>query len=610
MKQGFRVIIFISLLTCSRISANEHHVHYSLRKEVITVNSIETGYSSSVYCRGEFTSLIGRESNISYNELEAIGGIKARYKNERGKYKDLPEENIQNTSVMGGSLYGGTNKYVLSWPSKGKENLSFLYTYRLNCKELMTLASLLTNDIDATDTFEYDVRVPVGIFLYFKLPEGVTEVKVDSTKTDAGMIYHFTSMPVRPINLVGELQEYEEYSFPPRAIRLILVPASYEHRPWNWLNDWFRTLIHQNPELSKECIKSIEDQKGGSSDPDSIASRLFVFVQNKITYIDVENGLGAFKPRESDKVFQNRQGDCKDMASLLCDALNANGIEAYRAISSSISHETDMDFPSLSSGNHMICVAHIGGRWRYLDATDPVCAYGYPSMHIQGRKIYIINDHGGTLEKVPIVEAGLNESRCTIDLHQSGTTFEGDFTYALHGLSMHDERILKFMHSEADGKAATIKALKDLSHNTLFTDVTSKELDTVLVISGKMKAENEIASLDGKYSLRLDFLPFPHKYPKHPDEGTKLINYQTIDNRFECRITLDSTYTLRPFEKVHYSKEGFIFDFSVTQSGTKNITIRYSYSYNDVVIPEEKQKNYTELNLLIQQTLNRLIIYE
>ena len=610
MKPGFCFIFFIFLMPFSRISANEHHVHYSLHKEVITVNSIETGYTSSIYCRGEFTSLIGRESDISYNELEAIGGIKARFKNERGKYKDLPEDNIQNTAVMGGSFYTGRNKYVLSWPSKGKENLTFLYTYRLNCKELMTLASLLTNDIDATDTFEYEVRVPAGIFLYFKLPEGVAGVKVDSTKTDAGMIYHFTSMPERPINFARELQEYEEYSFPPRAIRLILVPASYEHRPWNWLNDWFRTLINQNPEISKECIKSIEDQKGGSSDPDSIASRLFGFVKNKITYIDVENGLGAFKPRESDKVFLNRQGDCKDMASLLCDALNANGIEAYRAISSSISHETDMDFPSLSSGNHMICVAHIGGRWRYLDATDPVCAYGYPSMHIQGRKIYIINDHGGTLETVPIVEAGLNESRCTINIRQSGTAVEGNFTYALHGLSTHDERILKFMHSDEEGKAATTKALKDLSHNTVFTDVTSKELDTVLVISGKMKTENEITSLNGKYSLQLNFLPFPHKYPKHPDEGTKLINYQTIDNRFVCSITLDSAYTLRPFEKVHYSKDGFIFDFTATQSDAKNITIRYSYSYNDVVIPEGKLKIYTELNLLIQKTFDGLIIYE
>ncbi len=593
----------------STLFAADQSVHYNLHKEVITINYPEAGYTSSVYCRGKFSTLENRETDIVYTELESIGELTARYLNSGRKYKDLKEENVHNTSAMGTSFYNGMNKYVLSWPFKGNPELHFLYAYKLNCKELMTLSTLMINDIQHTDTFEYDVRVPKGMLLYFRIPAYAGSLHTDSTETSEGKIYHFRACPSEKITLPKELEDYESYNYAPRIIRLIVVPLSYRAKAWACLNNWFNGTMNENHGLNPASLQILDAVVKKASDPDTIASRIFNYVKTRTTYIDVENGLGAFRPRDENDVLLKRQGDCKDMANLLCEALKHYGVDAYKAISSTLSHECKMDFPSLASGNHMICVVRQRDKWIFLDATDPVCMYGFPSMHIQGTGIYRIDDKGGEWIAVPKVPLTLNRSSCEMNLVPVEYSLAGSVSYCWHGLSRHDALQLKFSESPADFILSIHKILENTARNTSFSTLTETETDSATCFKGDMKAANKLALFDGKHSVDLNFLPFPHKYPKKANPGTRIITYQTLDNRFSCRISTGKKIKLKPVEPVSFDKDGFRFDFKAEQTNEQTITVSYSYSYNDVLIPAEKTKSYFELNALIEYTLNQMLIY-
>jgi len=610
MKQSCLLLTFFLFLLSTWISANENNVHYSLHREVITVNSLETGYTSSAYCRGKFTSLVGRETAIPYTELEALGGIRARYRNERGKFKDLPEENIHNSAMMGTSFFSGMNKYVLSWPSKGDEELGFLYSYKLNCKELMTLSILPTNGVERTDTFDYDIRVPPGLLLYYNIPEGMKNLKVDSTQSESGWTYHFVSIPDAPLALASHLEDYESYDFPPRAVRLIFVPIAYQARAWQWFNDWYRNALKDNPVLNAESKSKFNALLKGAIDPDTITSRIFDYVKKRITYLDVENGMGAFIPRNANLVLLNCQGDCKDMANLLYQGLKENGIEVYHALSSTLSHDLKIDFPSLASANHLICVAHIKGKWIYLDATESVCRYGYPSMQIQGRNIFIINETGGLIHFVPEVEASANKSIFTASFSTIGNDLAGDFNYCFHGLGRIDAQQLKFSASAADFISITTGVLEKNTRGTQFSKLSSTDNDSTTQLSGKMKVVNKVTYFDGKNSIPLDFLPYPHKFPRHRDKGTKIITYFQEDNSFTCTFGFDKTIKLHALKPVEFKKDGFVFSFSAKQTNDQTILVRYEYIHPDVLIGPEKADTFFELNELMEQTFKQYLIYE
>jgi hypothetical protein len=606
----FSLLSILTLLFNLQGRAGESHVHYSLHKETITVKSAEEGYSSTVYCRGKFTSLSGRETGIAFGELETIQDLQAAYMNDRGKYKLLPDEDMHQTSITGGSFFSGRKVYMLHWPARGQEELRFSYNYKSKCSELMMLSYFLANNTDQTDTFEYEIHIPKSVVFYYKLPEGVQGVIVDSLCNETGSVYHIVSRPAAAIVPPEYINKYESSCVSLQLIRVIVVPAAYRGRAWAWYNDWHRHLLKENPGLSTDSRKVFDALLQGVTDPDSITSRVFAYVKTRISYLDIENGTGAWKPRECNAVLLNRQGDCKDMANLLYEVLQDRGIKVYRALSSTIGQEYKLDFPCLVSSNHLICVAIIRGDWRYLDATESVCTYGYPSMQIQGRAIFIENEKGGELHIVPEVNAYRNRSFFQAKVHPLGNSLEGSFTCDYHGLSGKDAQEARFSKNSTDFNARSIKILEMNTQGTNFLSLKQTDADTMINLSGDLKAVNKINAFLGKNAIDLTFMPFPHKFPRKRDKGTKIITYQQEDNRFEFVLAFESKIKLHPIAPVRFSKDGFSFVYTVQQSDEHTLLITYEYMHSDVVIDGDQLNTYFEMNELIEQTFNKALVYE
>src|SRR6185369_7676613 len=122
--------------------------------------------------------------------------------------------------------------------------------------------------------------------------------------------------------------------------------------PEEYLNDWYMNILEKEPSLTKRNFASIIKEIGQEADTDKLVRNIFHFVQAKIKYIDIENGLNAFVPRDPNFVLENKQGDCKDMAFLIYSILKGCGIKSNLALAASITHSFDVDFPSVASANH------------------------------------------------------------------------------------------------------------------------------------------------------------------------------------------------------------------------------------------------------------------
>jgi len=104
--------------------------------------------------------------------------------------------------------------------------------------------------------------------------------------------------------------------------------------------------------------------------------------------------MNAVRPRDVNEVLKNKQGDCKDISNLFCQMLNYAGISAHPALTSTISHLYQADFPSLSSFNHMISSVQYDGQFLGIDLTPFGKDYSVVSCKDANtnQKIFIIND--------------------------------------------------------------------------------------------------------------------------------------------------------------------------------------------------------------------------
>ncbi len=214
---------------------------------------------------------------------------------------------------------------------------------------------------------------------------------------------------------------------------IIVYIKSYEENgnKINVLNDvsdlynWYNSLVEQIDTNALENVYSIADNiTKGLTTKRQKAEAIFNWVQNNITYVAFEDGLGGFIPRGAASVCDKRYGDCKDMANLLYEMLNHVGIESYRTwIGTRNRFYSYFDVPTPMVDNHMINTAIINKDTIFLDATDSYVPFGMPSAFTQTKEALLgIDANTYKVIKVPVQDSNKNISYITSDFSlENGT---------------------------------------------------------------------------------------------------------------------------------------------------------------------------------------------
>jgi transglutaminase-like putative cysteine protease len=186
-----------------------------------------------------------------------------------------------------------------------------------------------------------------------------------------------------------------------------------------------------NPDL-KHIVDSLT---ANVTRPEVKAKTIYNWVQRNIKYVAFENGMEGFIPRDAGLVCSRRFGDCKDMASILTEMINAAGVPAYftwigtRDLPYKFS---EVPLPLVS--NHMICAIKIDGKFIFLDGTDPTCVFGTPSYGIQDKEAMIsISEKEYKIIKVPTAEKNTNILTDTTWLEITPNGIKGQIRQNLQG---------------------------------------------------------------------------------------------------------------------------------------------------------------------------------
>jgi hypothetical protein len=251
--------------------------------------------------------------------------------------------------------------------------------------------------------FRFGTFVPTkSAQLSIEFPSNVTIGYIDFNTQDINLEFKKdtkgkTNVYTWTVNNIEGFQGEEDSEAPLYYLpHVIVYIKSYERKgeTINVLNDvgdlykWYTTLVDQ---IDMDALNRVYDIANDIVAPLKTdrekAEAIFNWVQNNITYVAFEDGLGGFVPRGAASVCDKRYGDCKDMANLLYEMLNHVGIPSYRTwIGTRNRNYSYFEVPTPMVDNHMITTAIVENDTIFLDATDSFVPFGMPSAFTQTKE--------------------------------------------------------------------------------------------------------------------------------------------------------------------------------------------------------------------------------
>lgn len=351
---------------------------------------------------------------------------------------------------------------------------------------------------------------------------------------------------------------------------IIVYIKSYEENgnKINVLNDvsdlynWYNSLVEQIDTNALENVYSIADNiTKGLTTKRQKAEAIFNWVQNNITYVAFEDGLGGFIPRGAASVCDKRYGDCKDMANLLYEMLNHVGIESYRTwIGTRNRFYSYFDVPTPMVDNHMINTAIIDKDTIFLDATDSYVPFGMPSAFTQTKEALLgIDANTYKVIKVPVQDSNKNISYITSDFSLENGTLKVSENRKLTGYEK-VEFISDYTYNKNDKtEEEFLNTTLALGNNkTNYLNITKSNFDnknTPLDINYDLIIDNYAKTIGNKTYINLNIDRTLSK--SNVDIETRKYS-KKIDYKFEKHF--NTTFTLPEGYKINYIPDDFSFN--------------------------------------------------
>ncbi len=600
----FRFFLILSIISFAENSIAKINTTINYRKFIYKISTVDSSFEKTENVKGTFKEE-KYTAKIYFGELERVVGINAVSFDEKNKLKKIKKDKIYKSDELSSSFFDGYKSQKIEYEKtkKSPENLKFEYSVTLKNTELMCLSKIDFYEFDKekVDTIYHEVHVPNGfLFLINKTDlEKNNKVKIDSIKNSIETIYTFLLVTA---NLRKSKFEPVDYF----GIRVLVYPENTN--PYTYFNNWYQDLI-QNIPHSQAYQKVCDSLTKSLPNKDSIIKVIFKYVCNKIRYIDIENGINAFKPRQSDEVLHKMQGDCKDMAFLLYNMLTYKGIEANLALNSTLDNDFLFDFPTLSSANHVICIASTNNKKYYLDATESLSEYNIPSRQIQGTLAFITKRNSFDIISIPIMAPDYNENNNSYKLEYTGKEIKGTFKSTYKGFSkMYIETITK-QFSTSKIKQLLVKHYQDQNFNATYNNIVYSNQNDAVVVSGDISLNvGVMTKVEDKIFFNFNFCPFVHSHDVIIDTSNAFSLYTT--NKLVNKIEIEMPFEIKKVESQLNNitiDKSFNYQFKISHK--KNLlVIEYVYVNPFVKITKEQTKEYNLTNQLIKNSLNHEII--
>lgn len=181
-----------------------------------------------------------------------------------------------------------------------------------------------------------------------------------------------------------------------------------EFQSWKDVNDWALELFPFTSSIPGSLQKKVNEIKIKYKSQEEQLLAALRFVQDDVRYMGIEMGQNSHKPHAPLQVFNQRFGDCKDKAYLLCTLLKGLNIEAYPVLNNTSYKKTiNTWLPSPHVFDHVTVCTKINNKNYWFDATiayqrGPIETISYPDYQTG----LVIRPGNTTLSIIPIQENG------------------------------------------------------------------------------------------------------------------------------------------------------------------------------------------------------------
>ena len=542
---------------------------------------------------------------VPFASLTVIGEPKIEVAGKNGSWKKFRNIRYRDHEVDFEHFYSDQRFRQIYLPADSRFRLKL----SLHTRDIFLFPSTLLAYSYPVDTLHISLKYPSEFICRYKIYNNndSLDIKIDTLKQGNAEMISFVLRP-------GRIDpKYDLFSQPEReigrypALLSMILPPSYKGKEDQYLNDWYTKLLNSQAGLTGDSREKIKAMVGLQTQEDSVISRLSAEFRKRIKYLDIETGIGSLKPHNPNETLYKLQGDCKDMSYLLCCALQIYGINANMAIASSWYNNTDLDFPVISSGDHMICAYKKGGSWHYIDLTEKYSNNNLASRMLQNRHVYIVSDTGGIINLVKPVPADSNLAEWNIHLKTDPDGLSGEFELRLRGLCMIHIREL-----QAGSPKGSMELLDDYltSYNDKlsFQSIQISDQDKYIEITGNVKTRSQVLVNNREiYCLWRNFIPYPHPFTRSITEPDHF-NDHTLCQTLDLTIDLDRVPSAITDPDFNFSDSISSFTAICSINDRRQLQYTYDFLLNAIEFVGPSILTYNQCNKILKAYFDNVFV--
>lgn len=193
---------------------------------------------------------------------------------------------------------------------------------------------------------------------------------------------------------------------------------------WTEFGKWWNNKILEGKnEISEETKNKMLRLVGEEKDPIKKAKLIYNYVQQKVRYVSIQEGIGGWMPMPAKDVDRLGYGDCKALSNYTKALLDAVGVQSFYTKVYGDRYKTDIisDFVS-QQGNHIILAIPNGENYTFLECTSQDDPFGYQANFTDDRDVLIIKPEGGEIVRTKNYEdkENVQNSVGTYSLSENG----------------------------------------------------------------------------------------------------------------------------------------------------------------------------------------------
>lgn len=400
-------------------------------------------------CKSSEKVLINKEQGISYqnrsissssfieaSNIEAFIQIPKNKKYEKKVVENISKKDNTDENVF----YDDQEMYSFTYPAaQVGAILNTSYTHTYNDAHFLGTYTW-SNYIPSMDEILI-IRVKKNINLEYKFFY-TDKIKLEFTKEEKKdeIIYTWKIKNLAPDKQFDDAPNYRYYE-PHMVFYIRDYELNGEKKPFlgspKDLYGWYSSLVKNVNKTDDQNLKRIADSLvTGIDDEWEKVKSIFYWVQDNISYVAIEDGLGGFIPRDAAVVCNRKYGDCKDMASIITEMLKQVKIKAYLTwIGSRDIPYTYQEVSTPVVDNHMIAAYQNKNKeWVFLDATGKKADINLYTSFIQGKQAMIgVSPDSFLLATVPVKDTSVSKTIDAIEIGIKDKMVVGKGSASMYG---------------------------------------------------------------------------------------------------------------------------------------------------------------------------------